>query len=56
MHLRAAKEVRHNRTRTSVAMVEGEERVREVAAMIAGGADAATARAEATRLLAEAGA
>jgi len=56
VHLRAEKEVKKNRTRTSVAVLEGEERVREVAAMIAGGADAATARAEATRLLSEAGA
>jgi DNA repair protein RecN (Recombination protein N) len=56
VHLRAAKEVKQNRTRTRVASLSGEERVREVAAMIAGGADAATARAEAARLLAEAGA
>ena len=54
VHLRAAKEVRRSRTRTRVARLEGEERVREVAAMIAGGADEETARAEATRLLAEA--
>ncbi len=54
VHLRAAKEVRKNRTRTTVVELEGDERVREVAAMIAGGADEATARAEATRLLAEA--
>ncbi|MEM7310107.1 MAG: DNA repair protein RecN [Planctomycetota bacterium] len=54
VHLRAAKEVKRNRTRTRVAVLEGESRVREVAAMIAGGADEATARAEATRLLAEA--
>jgi DNA repair protein RecN (Recombination protein N) len=56
VHLRAAKEVRKNRTRTTVTALHGDERVREVAAMIAGGADQATAQAEATRLLAEAGA
>jgi DNA repair protein RecN (Recombination protein N) len=56
VHLRAEKEVKRNRTRTTVVALAGEERVREVAAMIAGGADQATARAEATRLLAEAGA
>jgi len=56
VHLRAAKEVKKNRTRTTVSAIGGDERVREVAAMIAGGADQDTARAEATRLLAEAGA
>jgi DNA repair protein RecN (Recombination protein N) len=50
-HLCVAKEVVDGRTRTSVTALAGEARVTEIAAMIAGGADAATARAEAVRLL-----
>ncbi|MEZ6018388.1 MAG: DNA repair protein RecN [Planctomycetota bacterium] len=51
-HLCVAKEVSEGRTRTSVRLLAGEARVAEIADMIAGGADAATARAEAVRLLA----
>jgi len=51
-HLCVAKEVVEGRTRTSVTALAGDARVTEIAAMIAGGADAATARAEAVRLLA----
>src|SRR5262249_3858246 len=50
-HLAIAKEVRGGRTRTAIALLEGEARVAEVADMIAGGADEQTARAEARRLL-----
>jgi DNA repair protein RecN (Recombination protein N) len=50
-HLAIAKEVRGGRTRTSLTLLDGEARVAEVADMIAGGADAETARAEARRLL-----
>ncbi len=50
-HLALAKEVRAGRTVTSIAALEGEARVSEVADMIAGGADEKTARAEARRLL-----
>ena len=50
-HLLAAKEVRGGRTRTSIAELAGDTRVREVAEMIAGGAGEATALAEARRLL-----
>jgi DNA repair protein RecN (Recombination protein N) len=51
VHLRAAKAVRGGRTRTIVEELAGDEREREVAAMIAGGAEEETARAEARRLL-----
>lgn len=51
VHLRASKEVRAGRTRTSVRALAGEERVAEVADMIAGGAAHESARAEARRLL-----
>ncbi len=51
-HLKVAKEVRGARTTTLVAALKGEQRVEEVADMIAGGAAHATARAEAQRLLA----
>jgi DNA repair protein RecN (Recombination protein N) len=51
-HLKVKKEVRGARTRTMVAALKGEERVEEIADMIAGGAAHATARAEAQRLLA----
>lgn len=51
-HLRVAKEERGGRTFTVFAELAGEPRVRELADMIAGGADEATARAEADRLLA----
>lgn len=51
-HLRVAKEERAGRTLTVFAELEGEPRVRELADMIAGGADEATAHAEANRLLA----
>jgi DNA repair protein RecN (Recombination protein N) len=50
-HLALTKEVRAGRTRTTLAVLEGEARVAEVADMIAGGADEQTARAEARRLL-----
>jgi DNA repair protein RecN (Recombination protein N) len=50
-HLALAKEVRAGRTRTTIASLDGEARVAEVADMIAGGADEQTARAEARRLL-----
>jgi DNA repair protein RecN (Recombination protein N) len=52
-HLRVAKEVEGGRTRTGATALSGEARVAEVADMIAGGAEAATARAEARRLLGE---
>ncbi len=51
LHLHAFKEVQGGRTRTSVVALKGDERIREVADMIAGGADQETARAEARRLL-----
>ena len=50
-HLAIAKEVRAGRTQTTIAVLEGEARVSEVADMIAGGASEETARAEARRLL-----
>jgi DNA repair protein RecN (Recombination protein N) len=50
-HLRVSKVVHEGRTRTQVDELAGEERVDEVADMIAGGADQETARAEARRLL-----
>jgi len=46
-----AKSVRGGRTQTHVESMTGEAREREIADMIAGGADQATARAEARRLL-----
>jgi DNA repair protein RecN (Recombination protein N) len=54
-HLSIAKEVAAGRTRTVIAVLAGEARVSEVADMIAGGADEASARAEARRLLRSAG-
>jgi len=51
-HLRVEKEVEGGRTFTRITELAGEGRVAEVADMIAGGADAETARAEARRLLA----
>lgn len=51
-HQVVRKAVRRGRTRTAVALLEGDARVAEVADMIAGGATAATAQAEARRLLA----
>src|SRR6185436_128729 len=50
-HLSISKEIQGGRTRTTIAVLEGEPRVAEVADMIAGGADEQTARAEARRLL-----
>jgi len=55
-HLCTSKEVLQGRTRTTIALLEGEARVNEVADMIAGGSAHETARAEAQRLLAGAGA
>ena len=52
-HLTVAKSVRGERTTVSVRELEGDQRVAEVADMIAGGGDQATARAEALRLLGE---
>jgi len=54
VHLRVSKTVRGKRATTEVERLAGEAREREVADMIAGGAQQATARAEARRLLAEA--
>ena len=54
VHLHTFKEVRGGRTKTTIAPLEGEERVTEVADMISGGAEQETARAEARRLLATA--
>ena len=51
LHLRTEKVVVRGRTRTSLAPLRGDERVAEVADMIAGGADHSSARAEAERLL-----
>jgi DNA repair protein RecN (Recombination protein N) len=51
VHLHASKDVRGGRTRTRLEHLDGDRRVAEVADMIAGGADEATARAEARRLL-----
>ena len=51
-HLRVAKSVEDGRTRTRVQALAGEDRVAEVADMISGGRDQATALAEARRLLA----
>jgi len=50
-HLRVAKDVIDGRTRTKTGSLSGDERVAEVADMIAGGAEQETARAEARRLL-----
>jgi DNA repair protein RecN (Recombination protein N) len=52
VHLKVHKQVQGARTKTLVAALKGDERVDEVADMIAGGAAHATARAEAQRLLA----
>ncbi len=51
LHLHTFKEIQEGRTRTTIEPLEGEARIREIADMIAGGADQATARAEAQRLL-----
>lgn len=50
-HLKVSKQVSKGRTRTEIRELEGDAREREIADMIAGGADQATARAEARRLL-----
>ena len=50
-HQVVRKAVRRGRTRTAVALLEGDARIHEVADMIAGGGEAATAQAEARRLL-----
>jgi DNA repair protein RecN (Recombination protein N) len=50
-HFRVRKAVAAGRTATRVEAVTGEDRIEEVADMIAGGAAHATARAEARRLL-----
>ncbi len=50
-HLCVRKRTARERTCTEVARLDGDERAREIADMIAGGADEATARAEARRLL-----
>jgi DNA repair protein RecN (Recombination protein N) len=50
-HQGVRKAVRRGRTRTAVALLEGEARVLEVADMISGGAEQPTAQAEARRLL-----
>jgi DNA repair protein RecN (Recombination protein N) len=52
-HYKVAKEVDGKRTRTVVRALSGAEREAEVADMIAGGAEHASARAEARRLLEE---
>jgi DNA repair protein RecN (Recombination protein N) len=51
-HLRVAKSVEDGRTRTRVEALTGDDRMAEVADMISGGRDQATALAEARRLLA----
>jgi DNA repair protein RecN (Recombination protein N) len=51
-HLRVAKSVEDGRTRTRVQALVGDDRMAEVADMISGGRDQATALAEARRLLA----
>ena len=51
-HLRVAKNVEEGRTRTRVQALAGDDRMAEVADMISGGRDQATALAEARRLLA----
>ncbi|MCP3914019.1 MAG: DNA repair protein RecN [bacterium] len=53
-HLRVAKQVSSGRTRTRVEVLSGDERVEEIADMIAGGSAHETARAEARRLLQDA--
>jgi len=53
-HLLVSKAVSGGRTRTAVALLGEEERVEEIADMIAGGGEHETARAEARRLLEEA--
>ena len=53
-HLKVEKCTEEGRTRTRVAELGADARVSEVADMIGGGADAETARAEASRLLVEA--
>jgi DNA repair protein RecN (Recombination protein N) len=50
-HLRVSKAVRKGRTLTQVSELSGEDRVQEVADMIAGGSAHETARAEARRLI-----
>ena len=51
LHLCVTKEVKNGRTRTTIVPLSGDERVAEVADMIAGGSAHDTARAEARRLL-----
>lgn len=51
VHLKVSKSTRAGRTSTQLEQLAGEAREREVADMIAGGRDQATARAEARRLL-----
>ena len=53
-HLKVSKATKGGRTRTQVQELERTARVREIADMIAGGADSKSARAEARRLLAPA--
>jgi DNA repair protein RecN (Recombination protein N) len=50
-HFKVSKDVAGERTRVAVSELTGDARVEEVADMIAGGADQATAHAEARRLL-----
>lgn len=50
-HLKVQKSVEGGRTRTRITFLRGDERVGEIADMIAGGADEPTALAEAKRLL-----
>jgi DNA repair protein RecN (Recombination protein N) len=54
LHLKIEKDTEKGRTRTRVVELGAQERISEVADMISGGADAETARAEASRLLEEA--
>ena len=54
-HYTIAKRVKGSITSTDVAPCEGEDRVREVARMLAGDSDSATARRHAAELLAEGG-
>jgi DNA repair protein RecN (Recombination protein N) len=54
-HCRVHKDQHRGRTRTHIAELTGDDRVNEIADMIAGGAAHETARAEARRLLADPG-
>jgi DNA repair protein RecN (Recombination protein N) len=51
-HVRVTKTVRSGRTRAAVAVVDGDERVAEIARMLGGEAGSATARGHARELLA----